>query len=167
MWNQSDMSLTWNLILLFLSAASVVVSWTKSKAKTQKALKMSLKSFINVLPFLVAIFILIGMMEVFVPQSVIVFLMGKGRGLLAPVLAALIGGILTGPPAASYPMAEFMMKHQASTAAVATFLIAWVAVGTVSLPLEIKLLGPKFAWIRWSLTLVLSILIGILLGWLL
>lgn len=92
--------------------------------------------------------------------------MGASRGILAPIFAAIVGGVMSGPPAASYPMAKILLEHGAGTAAVATLIIAWVAVGTISLPVEIKLLGARFAWTRWTLTFILSIFLGVVLGWL-
>ncbi len=159
------MSLTYSLILIFISAVGLIISGLKDTQKTARALQIAGKRFLDVLPFLIAVFLLTGLLEVFVSSKTIVMLMGSTRGLLAPVFAALIGGVLTGPPAASYPMTYFLLHHGASWAAAATFLIAWVAVGTVSLPIEIRLLGARFAWTRWILTLVFSIVIGVLIGW--
>lgn len=161
------MSATYNIILLSLCAVGLILSWAKSPDKTKRALRIGGRQFLTVLPFLLAVFILIGVLEVFVPSRAITSLMGGSRGILSPLFASLIGGVMSGPPAASYPMAQFLLRQHASMAAVATFLIAWVAVGTISLPVEIKLLGPRFAWTRWSLTLVFSVVCGVLIGWLL
>jgi uncharacterized membrane protein YraQ (UPF0718 family) len=160
------MSATYNLVLVLICVLGVGFSWFKSREKTKKALMIAGKQFINVLPFLIAVFTLIGILEVFVPQKTVTALLGSGSGVFALLFAAAIGGIMSGPPAASYPMADFLLKQHASMAAVATFLVAWVAVGTISLPVEIKLLGARFAWTRWALTLVFSIVVGVVIGWL-
>jgi uncharacterized membrane protein YraQ (UPF0718 family) len=138
----------------------------KNLAKTKKALMIAGKAFINALPFFAAVFVLIGLIDVFVSQNTIIALMGNSRGILAPAFAAFAGGILAGPPAAAYPMARVLLQRGAAVSAVATFIIAWVAVGTVSLPVEIKLLGARFAWTRWALTIVLSVILGMVIGWL-
>ena len=152
-------------ILIGICIVAVAISWFKDSRKTKSALKVSAKSFMLILPFLVAVFILTGLLEVFVPKQFIIAMMGTSREFLAPVLAAIIGGVLTGPAPASYPLARFLLDHNASIAAVATFVIAWVAVGTVSLPIEIKLFGQRFAFTRWFLTIVFSVVIGLLMGW--
>jgi uncharacterized membrane protein YraQ (UPF0718 family) len=162
------MSAIYNLILLAICAAGVGGSWIKSPAKTKRALAIGARQFIRMLPFLAAVFVLIGVLEVFVPSRVIGSLMGPSNGILAPIFAAATGGVLgAGPPAASYVMAQFLFRQHATLAAVATFLIAWAAVSTVSLPVEIRLMGARFAWTRWALTLVFSIVCGVLIGWLL
>lgn len=160
------MSLTFNLILIAVTIGMIIISGVKNCDRTRQALKIAVKAFVSALPFFAAVFVLIGLIEVFVTQETIVSLMGTSRGILAPAFAALVGGVLAGPPAAAYPMAKVLLERGAGTAAVGTFIIAWVAVGTVSLPVEIKLLGSRFAWTRWALTIVLSVVLGIILGWL-
>jgi hypothetical protein len=66
-----------------------------------------------------------------------------------------------------FPLGQYLLAQHASIAAVATLLIAWVAVGTVTLPAEIRFFGTRFALSRWALTLVLSIVLGVVMGWLL
>ena len=160
------MTLTYNLILVGLTIGMIVLSLVKSRERTVKALKIAAKAFLSSLPFFIAVFVLIGLVEVFVTPKIIVSLMGASRGILAPAFAAVVGGVMSGPPAASYPMAKVLLERGAGVAAMATLIIAWVAVGTVSLPVEIKLLGPRFAWTRWALTFILSIVLGVVLGWL-
>jgi hypothetical protein len=92
--------------------------------------------------------------------------LGTGAGVLAPLYAAVLGGLATGPPAAVFPLGQFLLSQHASVAAVATLLIAWVAVGTVTLPAEIRFFGARFALSRWALALVLSIVLGLAMGWL-
>lgn len=161
------MSLTFNLILIGITIGMFALSLVKSRERTAKALKIAIKMFLSSLPFFVAVFILIGMVEVFITPGLIVSMMGTSRGVFASIFAALVGGIMSGPPAASYPLAKVLLERGATLAAIATFIIAWVAVGTISLPVEIKLLGARFAWTRWALTLGLSISLGVVLGWIL
>lgn len=160
------MSLTFNLMLIGFTIGMIVLSLAKSRERTAKAINIAVKTFLSSLPFFIAVFVLIGLVEVFATPKIIVSLMGASRGILAPVFAAVVGGVMSGPPAASYPMAKILMEHGAGAAAVATLIIAWVAVGTISLPVEIKLMGSRFAWTRWALTFTLSIVLGVVLGWL-
>ena len=154
-------------VLLAVTAAAVGFSATRSWHKTKKALRIGLKQFLNVLPFFVAVFAMIGLFEVLLTPQQIQGWLGSGQGLLAPIYAAILGGLATGPPAAVFPLGQYLLAQRASIAAVATLLIAWVAVGTVSLPAEIRFFGARFAVSRWVLTFVLSILLGLVMGWLL
>jgi uncharacterized membrane protein YraQ (UPF0718 family) len=143
------------------------VSGFKDMARTKKALKIGAKQFWNVLPFFIAVFGLIGLLEVLLtPQQVQAWL-GSSNGMLAPFYAAVFGGMATGPPAAVFPLGQYLLAQKASVAAVSTLLIAWVAVGTVTLPAEIRFFGARFAFSRWAIAFVLSIVLGLMMGWLL
>ncbi|MDR3686933.1 MAG: hypothetical protein P4L93_08265 [Coriobacteriia bacterium] len=159
-----------NLTDLGLIVAVVIllaVSGLRSRDKTKKGLVLGAKQFWNVLPFFLAVFALVGLLEVLVtPQQVQAWL-GSGAGMLAPFYAALLGGLGTGPPASVFPLGQFLLAKHATVAAVSTLLIAWVAVGTVTLPAEIRFFGARFALTRWTLTFVLSIALGLLMGWIL
>jgi uncharacterized membrane protein YraQ (UPF0718 family) len=154
-------------VLLVCTATAVGFSATRSWKKTKKALRIGLKQFLNVLPFFVAVFAMIGLFEVLLTPQQIQAWLGSGQGLLAPIYAAILGGLASGPPAAVFPLGQYLLAQHASIAAVATLLIAWVAVGTVTLPAEIRFFGTRFALSRWALTLVLSIVLGVVMGWLL
>lgn len=152
--------------IIAVVAVLLGVSGFKDMARTKKALKIGAKQFWNVLPFFVAVFGLIGLLEVLLtPQQVQAWL-GSGNGMLAPFYAAVFGGMATGPPAAVFPLGQYLLAQKASVAAVSTLLIAWVAVGTVTLPAEIRFFGARFAWSRWALAFALSIVLGLTMGWL-
>jgi uncharacterized membrane protein YraQ (UPF0718 family) len=154
-------------VLLAFTAAAVGLSALRSWPRTKKALRIALKQFLNVLPFFVAVFAMIGLFEVLLTPQQIQGRLGTGQGILAPICAAILGGLATGPPAAVFPLGQYLLAQHASIAAVATLLIAWVAVGTVTLPAEIRFFGARFAMSRWVLALTLSILLGLVMGWLL
>lgn len=155
---------TADYVMLGATAALVVYSAVRSPHKTNKALRIAFKQFLSVLPFFIAVFAMIGLFEVLLKPQQIQALLGAGQGVLAPVYAAVFGGLATGPPAAVFPLGQYLLEQHASVAAVATLLIAWVAVGTVTLPAEIRFFGARFAVSRWALALTLSIVLGLVMG---
>jgi uncharacterized membrane protein YraQ (UPF0718 family) len=143
----------------------VFIGWRINPEKTRLALKEALRQFILILPFLIAAFILVGIIKVFPPKEYLHFDLKSVRGtILGLIIAAFAGSILSGPPVAVYPLAKTILANGAGVAGVATFILAWTAVGTVTLPLEIKLFGTKFALTRWLVMLVISVVIGLLMG---
>jgi uncharacterized membrane protein YraQ (UPF0718 family) len=147
-----------------LIALLFAFSALRSRAKTKAALRVGRRQFVAILPFFVAIFGLIGLLEALLSPRQVQSLLGAQRGVLAPLYAALLGGLATGPPAAVYPLGRYLLDQHASVAAVATLLIAWVAVGTVTLPAEIRFFGPRFAFSRWTLSFCVSLGLGMLMG---
>ena len=156
-----------DLVLLIVMAGALATSWVKNRELTKKAIKIGYKSFINLLPFFVVVFGAIGLFEVLLSSEAIRGLLGGSRGVMAPVIAATLGSIASGPPAAVFPIGRYLLDQHASVTAVATLLTAWVAVGTASLPAEIAYLGRRFALTRWAVTFVFSIMVGVVMGWLL
>ena len=157
------MALT-DYILVGVVVALLALSAVRDGARTMKALRIGAKQFWHVLPFFVAVFGLIGLLEVSLTPKMVQAWLGSGTGVLAPLYAAVLGGMATGPPAAVFPLGKYLLTQQASVAAVATLLIAWVAVGTVTLPAEIRFFGARFAFSRWALAFVLSIALGLTMG---
>lgn len=153
--------------LIIVVAVLMVISFVRDKDKTLKAVRIGAQQFWNVLPFFIAVFGLIGLFQVLLTPAMIQRWLGADAGILATLYAAVFGSLATGPPAAVFPLGKFLIAHNASVAAVATLLISWVAVGTITLPAEIRFFGARFAWSRWTLAFVLSIVLGIIMGWLL
>jgi uncharacterized membrane protein YraQ (UPF0718 family) len=151
-------------ILVAVVGALLLASAIRDPGKTKKALLIGAKQFWNVLPFFVAVFGLIGLLQVLLTPEMVKSWLGTGAGVLAPLYAAVLGGLATGPPAAVFPLGKFLLSQRASVAAVATLLIAWVAVGTVTLPAEIRFFGARFALTRWALAFGLSIILGLAMG---
>lgn len=160
------MSVT-DVAILGVAFVLLAASGIANRQKTAKAVKIGAKQFRGTFVFFIAIFAAIGLLEAVVTPTQIQNVLGSGRGIFAPLVAALIGGLAAGPPAAVYPLGKYLLAQHASTAAVGTLLIAWVAVGTISLPAEVRFFGARFAFTRWAATLVLSVLAGIVMGWLL
>lgn len=160
------MSIT-DIGILGVAGALLATSGLLNRQKTVKAVKIGTRQFGNTLVFFIAIFAAIGLLETLVTPTQIQSILGSGRGIFAPIVAALIGGLAAGPPAAVYPLGKYLLAQHASMAAVGTLLIAWVAVGTISLPAEVRFFGARFAFTRWGATIVLSVVAGIVMGWLL
>ncbi|RJQ31837.1 MAG: permease [Actinobacteria bacterium] len=150
-----------SLSFVFVILVLLLISFFLNRKATGQALKIGYKHFKNIALMFLAMFLLIGLFEVFLPPSLIQKVMGKGTGIFAPLIGAVLGGIAAGPPPVIYPIGNLLLTEAASYGAVAALITAWVSVGTVSLPAEMKIMGKRFALSRWGLTFIFSILIGI------
>ncbi|MGQ9779902.1 MAG: permease [Bacillota bacterium] len=121
----------------------------------------SLREMLLVIP---PIFVLLGLLDVWVPRETMIRLMGKGSGLCGTVLAVLLGSVAAGPLYAAFPVAAVLAKKGASFQNVAVFLGAW---STTKIPMflfEVTALGPRFALTRLALNIPGIVLIGVALG---
>ena len=145
--------------------ACYIYAYLKNKQKYKKSLKQGGKQFLKQVPFLIAIFLFISLFDVFVPKRVIISIIGKGNGAMSVLLSAILGGIIQGPVASSYPLGQLLLEKGATVTSVATFLNSWVMVGILILPFEISVFGKKFAYIRNLISFIGAILIGIAVGY--
>jgi uncharacterized membrane protein YraQ (UPF0718 family) len=147
-----------------LVAASYYYAFKQDKGKAKKSISKGWKQFLNQLPLLIAIFLLIGIFDKFVPKSIVVNFIGKGKGFASVLRASVLGSIIMGPVSSEYPFGAVLLQKGATIAATAVFLDAWVMVGVITLPFEISVFGKKFALLRNILAFVGAIIIGMITG---
>ncbi len=156
---------------LILYTVIVVLSYyyafRKDKSKAKKSLSKGWKQFLDRLPLLFAIFLLIGLFDVFVPKEVVVKFIGAGRGIVSIFSAAVLGSVIMGPVSSAYPLGGVLLKKGATVATTAVFLNAWVMVGVVTFPFEVSVFGKKFALTRNVLAFIGAIVVGVLTGFIL
>ncbi len=109
------------------------------------------------------IFILLGLLDVWVERETMVHYMGAGSGLKGTALAFLLGSAAAGPLYAAFPIAAVMLKKGASRRNMFLFIGAW---STTKLPLilfEAASLGFQFTILRFAFNVVGIVTIAFLL----
>ena len=105
----------------------------------------SLKEMVFVIP---PVFILLGLLDVWVPKETMVKYMGERSGIKGILLAIFIGSAAAGPLYGAFPVAAVFMKKGVKFSNVIIFLGAW---STTKIPMflfEMASLGTKFALSR-------------------
>ena len=106
-------------------------------------------------------FMVAGLVESLMPREWISSALGEDSGWKGLMLAAAAGAITPAGPFVSMPLALGMLKAGAAPAAVITFLSAWSLLAIHRLfAWEVPILGASFAFTRWSLCLILPVLVG-------
>jgi len=149
-----------NLFALFCLVFAII----KDRAKAKQALIVGLKSFVQILPTVLLIVVVIGLFLAFAPPARVAQFMGKQAGLAGILVISVVGAVLHIPALTSFPLAASLLQKGASVAAVAAFITTLTMVGMVTLPLEIKELGTKLTLLRNVLSFVIAILIALLMG---
>lgn len=105
------------------------------------------------------IFILIGLLDVWVPKEVMIKYMGEKSGAKGLFFAFLLGSMAAGPLYVAFPVAAILLKKGARIGYVIFFLSTWT-VGKIPLLLfEISSLGPVFTTLHFF-TMITLFLIG-------
>jgi uncharacterized membrane protein YraQ (UPF0718 family) len=125
------------------------------------AARSSAKQFANLLPILIGVVLLIGLFDAFISKELLTSIF-SGNIIIDTLWGAFFGSILAGNPINSYIIGGELLVYGVSLFAVTAFVIAWVTVGLVQLPMEIAALGKKFALLRNSFSFILSIIIAVL-----
>lgn len=129
--------------------------------KLKKAVADTFLSFRTSLPILIGVVLLLGISEVIVPSSYYsnVF---TGNSILDPVIGATFGSWFAGNPITGYIIGGEFLNQGVSVMAVAAFLIAWVTVGVMQMPIEIAIMGRKFTLYRAATAYVSAIAVAVL-----
>ncbi len=155
----------WGVVVYsIIVVVSYVYAFKKDRAKGTQGIKKGWKQFLKQLPFIFAIFLLIGLFDVFVPTKAVVAVVGRGKGFLSIINAALIGSVVGGPASSVYPLGALLIEKGTTIAVAAVFMNAWVMVGFISMPFEISIFGKKFVFVRNALAIAGAIIIGMLTG---
>lgn len=149
---------------LVLAALGFAYTYAKSRQKAAMAAKGALKSAKGVAVTFIAVFGLVGLLEVFVPPSLIEGALGSEGGLTSLLAGDALGSIAAGPPVAAYPIAASLLDGGAWAPAVAAFIVSWTLVGFISIPFEARTFGTRFAIARNVLSFAFAMVIGLLMG---
>ena len=151
------------LVLLALALGGVAVSGFKDRARTRTALAHAARSGLALLQSLLVLTAGVALTMAAVPASAIARLF-QGSGTAGFLLLAGLGALLTVPGPVAYPLAGSLHRMGASLPALASFITTLTMVGLLTAPLEVKAFGRRFTILRQSLSLVLALLIGALMG---
>ncbi|ADG81866.1 permease [Thermincola potens] len=132
----------------FVFALIIVGMYFYDHSTGLKAVNITVQNFREMLLFLPPIFILVGLLDVWVPKETMIKLMGEGSGLKGIMIAFILGSAAAGPLYAAFPVAAVLIKKGARLAYVLFFLGAW---SSTKLPLviyESASLGLRFTLIH-------------------
>lgn len=132
-------------------------------AKAIATASFSLKEMFLVIP---PIFILLGLLDVWISKQVMTAYMGEGSGFKGVLLAILIGAIAAGPLYASFPVAAVLMSKGVKFSNVLIFVGAWSTTKIPMLIFEMSALGVKFTLVRLVLGICSIIVIAYLIDFL-
>ncbi len=125
------------------------------------AIKKSAKSLWNTFPVLLSVLLFIGIINSLLTKDIYNKIFGHGT-FLDSITGATLGSISSGAPINSYILGGEFLKNGVNLIVVTSFIVAWVTVGFIQLPIEGKELGMKFAIVRNVSAFFLSIMIAII-----
>jgi uncharacterized membrane protein YraQ (UPF0718 family) len=149
-------------ILSIFCGICLLLSFIADKHKTWRGILKSLKMFLNLLPAILPILILVSIFLFLLPKVTLIQYLGKDAGIMGYVIAAVIGSIALIPGFIAYPPAGVLLRNEVSYPVIVVFITTLMMVGILTLPIEIGFLGWKFSLLRTLITLPHIFLIAII-----
>ena len=141
----------------------LIISFSKDKMKTKKSLLIALKTLGKIAPSILSVILLIGIMYGLFSDKIALFF-GQENGIIGFLTIALLGSVIHIPSLLAFPLAGSFLSEGASISSVAAFITTLTMIGIVTLPLEIKIMGKKFAIYRNSISFIIALIIATLMG---
>ena len=127
--------------------------------KIQTASINTLKSLWMIMPMLLAVIALVGLFETYITPKMIHSLF-DGNIIHDTLLGTTAGAVSVGQPFLSYIIGGELLKEGISLYAVTAFILSFVTLGVIQLPLEFSIFGPRFTIIRNLLSIIFAFLVS-------
>jgi uncharacterized membrane protein YraQ (UPF0718 family) len=132
-----------------------------NKKKLRDANQKTAKGILGMLPIILGVILLVSIINIIIPQSIYTTFF-TGNTWLDAIKGASLGSLFTGNPVTGYILGNGFIKAGVGVVAVTAFIVSWVTVGIIQLPVEILALGKKFAIYRNLSAFIMSILVAII-----
>ncbi|WP_373481839.1 permease [Acetobacterium sp.] len=127
-----------------------------------EAMGISLLNFKEMLLLVPPIFVLMGLMEVWVPKETLTKYMGEGSGIKGLLIAFVLGTAAAGPLYVAFPIGVMLLKKGARLSNVIFFLGVWSTTKLPVLLFEVASIGLEFTLIHVGISLPLYLISAIL-----
>jgi uncharacterized membrane protein YraQ (UPF0718 family) len=138
--------------LLFLAANLALIAYNPTVGKASVLLTKN--NLVEMMTIVIPIFILLGLLDVWVGRETMMKYMGDGAGSKGALIAFVMGSAAAGPLYAAFPVAGVLLKKGVSLTNVFIFIGAWSTTKIPMLLFEAGNLGVNFMLLRLGCNIV-------------
>ncbi|MFT7878934.1 MAG: permease [Sulfurimonas sp.] len=132
----------------------------REKTVLTQAFNSAFRTLYTIAPMLLAVVGLVGLFQTYItPEMIQSFF--TGSTLYDTLIGTITGAVSIGQPFISYIIGGELSTQGISLYAITAFILAFVTLGVVQLPLEYSLFGVRFTLVRNLLSFIFSILISL------
>jgi len=153
---------TTTLILASVAVILLAIAFRRGRDLPLAGLLVAGRTFWRNLAILLLGFVIAGLVQVLVPKELISQWLGARAGVKGVLVACVVGGLVPGAPYAVFPLVAAFYRAGAGLGAVVGFVSAWSLWSVSRLPIEMALIDPKAALVRYSITLVVPPIAGLM-----
>ena len=136
------------IIMGVIAITLLYIGYNRGVGEHIVGLKSAGNLLLQILPLLIFAFIIAGMVQVLIPRELISTWVGAESGFRGILIGSVLGGLMPGGPVTSLPIAAGLLRVGASVGTMVAFLTGWSLLALTRLPMEIGIMGWKFALIR-------------------
>ena len=140
-------------IFLILLVINIVVLVVKPDIGI-KSLQLTKNNALEMLSILPPVFVLIGLLDVWVKRETMIKFMGEKSGIVGVLLAFFLGSAAAGPLYAAFPVAVVLLKKGSKFSNVLIMIGAWSTTKIPLLLFEASSMGIKFMITRFILDII-------------
>jgi len=134
----------YSIIFLFI----LIVMYLVDREIGSRAIEGTLNNVIELIKLVPPVFVLLGLMDTWIPKEKAMRFMGESAGFKGVVLAFLLGSFAAGPLYAAFPVGAMLLRKGSTIKNVMIFTGAWASTKVPMLLIEISSLGIKFTITR-------------------
>ena len=152
----------YSILLVSLLALVIIFLWNKPMGlKAIFTIRSSVKEMLLILP---PVFILLGLLDVWVPRDTMVKFMGEGSGIIGGILAFMLGSAAAGPLYVVFPVAAAFLKKDVKFFNILILIGAWSTTKFPMLMFEYTSMGQQFTLTRLSMNIPIIIFIAFIIN---
>ena len=136
------------VIMGLLGIILVSIGYYRGGGEHVLGLKSAMNMTVQILPLVIFAFIVAGMIQALVPHEFLSKWIGRESGIRGILIGTVAGSLVTGGPYVSLPIAAGLLRSGASVGTAVAFLTGWSLWAFARLPIEVSMMGWKFALIR-------------------
>jgi len=153
---------TTTIVLAIVAAALLVVAFLRQRDLPLAGLLAAGRTLWRNLWILLLGFLIAGLVQVLAPPELISRWLGTRAGVKGVLIGCVLGGLVPGSPYAVFPIVAALHKAGAALGAVVGFVSAWALWSVSRLPVEMALIEPRVALIRYAITFIVPPLAGLM-----
>ena len=138
---------------LVMVLINLILLWLNLEAGL-KSFKISADNLLQVFLIIPPIFILLGLLDIWVKRETMIKLMGESSGLLGITIAFLLGSFAAGPLYAAFPVAGVLLNKGSRFSNIIIFIGAWSTTKIPMLLFETSTMGWRFMVTRFILDIL-------------
>jgi uncharacterized membrane protein YraQ (UPF0718 family) len=150
------------LVLAAIAVVMLIIAYFRSPELPKAGLLTAGRTLWRNLAILLLGFLIAGLTQVLIPKEMITSWLGTKAGIKGILMACAAGGLIPGPPYAVFPLVAGLYRAGAGIGSVVGFVSAWSLWSISRLPVEIALIDPKPALVRYAVTFIVPPLAGLL-----